>query len=77
MLVEPGRGSVYTAARKLLVAGAVGFLVAPAVIAAGRRLMKKKELVQADARVDENLKETFPASDPPAQHFVDIPVNRR
>ena len=78
MLVERGgRGSVYTVARKLLVIGAVGFLVAPMVKAAGKRLIKKKELAQDDARVDKNLQDTFPASDPPASHFVDIPVNRQ
>ena len=32
---------------------------------------------QADAIRDKSLKDSFPASDPPASQFFDIPVNRQ
>jgi hypothetical protein len=38
---------------------------------------RQRVAAQDDARVDRNLEGTYPASDPPAPHFVDIPVNRR
>lgn len=30
-----------------------------------------------ESAIDMSLKQTFPASDPPASRYVDIPVNRR
>ena len=32
---------------------------------------------QTDATLDKTLKDSFPASDPPASQFFDIPVNRQ
>jgi hypothetical protein len=55
----------------------VAALVLPTfVVLAGRRA-KQREFERTDSRLDKTLKDTFPASDPPAPHFVDIPVNRQ
>jgi hypothetical protein len=64
--------------QKVLLAGAVALVVQPAI----RILSHKLKRTQADAAklensVDKTLKDTFPASDPPASHYYDIPVNRQ
>ncbi len=61
----------------LFVGSAIGLLLTPAVMAFVRHSSRRTERDAIDARVDRNLKDTFPASDPPAPHFVDIPVNRQ
>jgi len=45
----------------------------------GRRLNQAgpKALREEDAKRDKTLKDSFPASDPPASQFFDIPVNRQ
>lgn len=63
--------------KTILVVGAIGLLAAPFIKAFMCRRTTQQEFDKADAKVDKSLKETFPASDPPAQHFTDIPVNRR
>lgn len=61
-----------------------GLIAVGAVVAAG--VIVRKVLQQANStrqkktteqRRDKMLKDTFPASDPPASQYFDIPVNRR
>lgn len=69
-----GRG---VSAQFLLIAS-VGLLAAAAILSSvRRRVARAHEFARADQRVDKGLKDSFPASDPPAPHYVDIPVNRR
>lgn len=71
-------GTRQGASAKLLLVASVGLLAATAILSAlRRRVARAHEFTQADQRVDKSLKDTFPASDPPAPHYVDIPVNRR
>lgn len=61
----------------LAIAGAVALIAAPMI----RKLSRRRAIAHPEARsepaIDESLKETYPASDPPASRYVDIPVNRR
>jgi hypothetical protein len=41
------------------------------------RAAQRKAQKSVEARRDKTLKESFPASDPPASQFFDIPVNRQ
>lgn len=63
--------------QKLAVLGAIGLCLAPFWSRLARQRVALKDFDAADARVDKGLKDTFPASDPPSQHFTDIPINRQ
>lgn len=63
---------------KILICASVGLLAAAVILSTLRhRIERTKDFKRADRRVDKGLRETFPASDPRAPHYVDIPVNRR
>lgn len=59
----------------------VAFGVAAAVGFAARRIyayaQERNCARQVDAVRDKTLKDSFPASDPPASQFFDIPINRQ
>lgn len=57
--------------------GAAGLLLTPALSGIARRWRIRHPCAASEDGVDESLKETYPASDPPASRYVDIPVNRR
>jgi hypothetical protein len=65
-------------AQKVLLAGAVALVAQPAIRILSQRLRRTQdEGSTLEKSVDKTLKDTFPASDPPASHYYDIPVNRR
>jgi hypothetical protein len=70
----PRRGS--GTLEKLLLVGAIGVLAWPAVKGVARAWRRRNPIASSEESIDESLKETFPASDPPAQRFVDVPTNR-
>ena len=57
----------------------VGALISGGIIAmqAFKRAAQRNQHRQVDQVRDKTLKDTFPASDPPATQFFDIPANRR
>jgi hypothetical protein len=61
----------------LALIGALGLIVSPAIRGIAYRWRIRYPAAMSDAAVDEALQKTFPASDPPASRFVDIPVNRK
>lgn len=71
------RRSVFGAVESVLLLGALALIAAPAIKGIARRYRVKHPLAADDDQVDKSLKDTFPASDPPAQRYVDIPSNRR
>ena len=64
-------------ARSLLFLGAVGLIAAPLVRNLRSRWQIQKDTARTEAAVDKPLQDTFPASDPPASQYFDIPANRQ
>jgi hypothetical protein len=61
----------------LALAGAVALIAVPAIKRLSRRWTITHPQAQKEPAIDESLQETYPASDPPASRYFDIPVNRR
>ncbi len=59
------------------VIGALGLIAMPAIQGIARRWRIRHPLAASEEAIDESLEETYPASDPPATRYVDIPENRR
>ncbi len=68
-------------AQKAALGGAIALLAAPAIkiVATNlrRRLAERPQRAAEEAAIDKSLKDTYPASDPPASHYFDIPANRQ
>lgn len=65
------------AMESLLLLGALALIATPAIRGIARRYRVRRPLAADEGAVDKSLKDTFPASDPPATRYVDIPINRR
>lgn len=63
--------------RSIVLAGAITLLAAPAVTTLLRRWRTRQEAARTEPAVDKTLKDSFPASDPPASRYFDIPENRQ
>ena len=73
----------FSTAQKAALGGAIALVAAPAIrfvatnlrrrLAAGDQPVKAK----SEAAIDKTLKDTYPASDPPASRYFDIPANRQ
>jgi hypothetical protein len=63
--------------RSLALIGAVALIAAPAIKSFARKWRVRHPLAAQEAAIDESLEETYPASDPPASRYVDVPENRR
>lgn len=74
---RPRRRSALDTIESVLLLGALALIAMPAVKGIARRYRIHHPAAANEPEVDESLKETFPASDPPSQRYVDIPVNRR
>lgn len=61
----------------LAVAGAIALIAAPMIRKLNRRWAINHPQAQKEPAIDKSLKDTYPASDPPASRYFDIPVNRR
>ncbi len=78
--VEPRparRRSALDTVESLVLIGALALIAAPAIKGIARRYRVHHPHAALDSEVDKSLKDTYTASDPPAQRYVDIPVNRR
>lgn len=73
----PRRRSALDVVESVLLLGALALIAMPAIKGIARRYRVRNPVAACEDQVDESLKETFPASDPPAARYVDIPVNRR
>ena len=56
---------------------AVALIALPAYRGIARRWRLRHPLARSEPAIDKQLKDTYPASDPPASRYFDIPVNRR
>jgi len=61
----------------LALLGAVALIAAPAIKSITRKWRVRHPHAALEAGIDESLDETYPASDPPAHRYFDIPENRR
>lgn len=61
----------------LALAGAVALIAVPAFKRLSRRWTVTHPEAQKEPAIDKSLQDTYPASDPPASRYFDIPVNRR
>ncbi len=61
----------------LALAGAAALIVLPAWRNIRRRWRVRNPQARSERAIDASLDATYPASDPPAARYVDIPVNRR
>lgn len=74
----PARGrSALDTVESILLLGALALITVPAIKGIARRYRVRHPLAAGEQQIDESLVETFPASDPPATRYVDIPKNRR
>lgn len=71
------RSSAFDVLEKLVLLGALGLIATPALKGIAYRWRVKNPRALCDAAVDASLDDTYPASDPPAGRFVDIPENRK
>ena len=64
-------------ARSLLFVGALGLIASPLIQSLRQRWATQKTTARSESVADKTLKDSFPASDPPASQYFDIPVNRQ
>lgn len=57
--------------------GAAVLITMPAWRGIARRWRVKHPIAKTEPLIDKTLKDSYPASDPPASRYFDIPVNRR
>jgi hypothetical protein len=73
----PRRRSALDTVESVLLLGALALIAMPAIKGIARRYRVQHPDAACEPQVDKSLKDTYPASDPPAQRYVDIPINRR
>jgi hypothetical protein len=62
----------------LALLGALALIVTPALKSISRRWrVRQPAAALSEPAIDKSLKDTFPASDPPASRYFDIPENRK
>jgi hypothetical protein len=61
----------------LFVFGALALIASPALKGVLRRWRVKHPVARLEPAIDKSLNDTYPASDPPASRYFDIPENRR
>jgi hypothetical protein len=74
---QTDEGATKNVAGTVLLLGAIGLVAWPAIKGIARAWRVRHPLASSESAVDKALDDTFPASDPPASAYVDIPVNRR
>jgi hypothetical protein len=61
----------------LALVGAIALIAWPAMRKIGAIWRVRHPVAKQEPAIDKALKDTYPASDPPASRYFDIPVNRR
>lgn len=65
------------ALRTMAILGAVALIATPALASWRRRRKHPQPESLSEPAIDKSLEDTYPASDPPAPRYFDIPENRR
>lgn len=71
------RRSTFEVLETVALLSAAVLIATPACRGIARRWRLKHPRAKSERAIDEQLQDTYPASDPPASRYVDIPVNRR
>ena len=71
------RRSSFDVLETVALLSAAVLIAAPACRGIARRWRRKHPMARTERAIDKQLKDTYPASDPPASRYFDIPVNRR
>lgn len=71
------RRSTFDVLQAVALLGAAVLIAAPACKGIARRWRRRHPLARSETAIDKQLKDTYPASDPPASRYFDIPANRR
>jgi hypothetical protein len=71
------RRSTFDVLETVALLSAVALIAVPAYRGIARRWRVRHPLARSESAIDKQLKDTYPASDPPASRYFDIPVNRR
>jgi hypothetical protein len=71
------RRTTYDLLETVALLSAAVLIATPAFRGIARRWRLKHPRAKTEPAIDDQLNDTFPASDPPASRYVDIPVNRR
>lgn len=62
--------------RTLAILGAVALIATPVIAMCARNWRARQNQAKTEPAIDKTLQDTFPASDPPASRYFDIPENR-
>jgi len=73
----PRRRTALDTVERVVLLGALALIATPAIKGIARRYRVRNPAAACEPEVDKALKDTYPASDPVAQRYVDIPINRR
>jgi hypothetical protein len=71
------RRSVFDMLETVALLSAVVLIATPACRGIARRWRLRHPHAGSEPAIDKQLKDTYPASDPPASRYFDIPINRR
>ena len=71
----PRRG--FDGVQVIALVGALTLIAAPAITAFSRRWRARTQTALTEPAIDKTLKDSYPASDPPASRYFDIPENRK
>jgi hypothetical protein len=75
---EPRARRGFDSWQTLALLGALALIAAPALKSYSRRWRQRRPAAaMSEPAIDKSLKDTFPASDPPATRYFDIPENRK
>jgi hypothetical protein len=74
---EPQARHGFDGLQTLALLGALALIAAPAFRSISRRWRVRHTVAQSEPAIDKTLKDTYPASDPPASRYFDIPENRK
>jgi hypothetical protein len=74
---QPRARRGFDGVQALALLGALALIAAPALKSLSRRWRVRHPVALSEPAIDKTLKDSYPASDPPASRYFDIPENRK
>jgi hypothetical protein len=75
--VEEETSDALDTLEKFALIGAIALIAWPALQKISAKWRVRHPQASSEPAIDKSLRDTYPASDPPASRYFDIPVNRR